>query len=119
MKEERKSSSKLNAFRFIPRSTRINVRTLAREAFIEESRKYSNPLDSAEDIAKDSLLSFSRKYKKSKEFKSILSVLLTAIIVRLATRLIEDWIDKHLFNSVGLIYQEDEPGFLEPSTDKK
>lgn len=119
MKEQRKSSSKLNAFRFIPRSTRINVRTLAREAFIEESRKHSNPLDAAEDIRKDALLSFSRKYKESKDFNSILSVLLTAVIVRLATRLIEDWIDKHLFNSVGLIYQEDEPGFLELSTGKK
>ena len=118
MKEQRKSS-KLNALRFIPRSTRINVRTLAREAFIEESRKHSNPLDAAEDINSDALLLFSRKYKESKDFNSILSVLLTAVIVRLATRLIEDWIDKNLFNSVGLIYQEDEPGFLEPSTDKK
>lgn len=119
MKSKRNTTKGSSVFRLLPYGLRCQVRRIARESFNEEVARHSDPKSVAGDIKKDSLLSFSRKYKESKEFKSIFSILITAVVVKLATALIEDWIDKHLFNSVGLIYQEDEPGFLEPTANKK
>lgn len=115
-KENRLSRS---TYKLLPEKVRFAVRRIARESYLEEVNRYAIPSLAAEEIRKDSLLLFARKYKKSNEFKSVLSVLLTAVLVRLAKALIEDWIDKNLYKDVGLFYQEDEPGFLSRKTDKK
>lgn len=99
--------------RWLKPRMRIRVRQIARDSLIEASYSESYPMHKEPQIKRKAIRMVREKLSKEEGFGGIFASILIAIAVRIAIRLIEDWIDKNLFDqSIPAEYQEGEFGYV-------
>ena len=97
------------------RERKNDVRSTARLVYLNTSQRFITPHLNKPEILRISLGEIRQSLVESKKFNSVLGGLMMAIAMKLATKLIERWLDENLFSleSVPPEFTKGEPGYAE------
>jgi hypothetical protein len=96
----------------LSKARRKEIRKIAREEYLTACRLHLSPAKNAPKVFDMSQRSTYTRLRNARNYQSMIASLLLPIAIKLATRLLERWIEEQLFDATTLAsgYQPGEPG---------
>lgn len=95
------------------KSRRVRLREIAREEYYVASKIVGDPEKNPSAVRRLAVGNARSRLAQTNEYGGFLNALLLSIAIKVITKLIEHWIEKHLSASdVPQSYQEGEPGYV-------
>ena len=92
---------------------RVEARRIAREEYLTATAVFIDPSKHADQLKTQAVEATRKRLKEKRRYRSLIGALLLTLLVKVITKLIEQWIEEKLFSAseVPEEYQQSEYGY--------